>query len=200
MSQALPAFYDLHDELLQYDLAVHPAECHGAMCGTFCSQYELSFVDWCHAVLFEMDTGLTTATYEELVSQRDPRTYSRLAWLHRATIAQLEDSNYGFQLLLPGDDDEVADRSDALAAWCQGFLFALTASGVSQGKPFSTEINELIHDFSEIAKLDLENIDEHDEGDAVAFEEVMEYVRVGVLFIWAELMDQGSSMTQPVKH
>jgi len=200
LSQALPAFFDVHDELLEYDLAVHPAESHGAMCGTICSQHQSSFFDWCHTVLFEMDTGLTAERPGKTALQRDPEQYTMLTLLHRAAVVQLADSDYGFQLFLPDDHADVADRSDALAAWCRGFLFGLTASGINQGIPFSTEINELIHDFSEISQLDFENIDESDESDAVAFEEVMEYVRVGVLFIWAELMDQRSSITPPVKH
>ncbi|VAW84420.1 hypothetical protein MNBD_GAMMA16-2025 [hydrothermal vent metagenome] len=201
MTQALPSFFDVHDELLEYDLAVHPAESHGAMCGAICSQRESNFVDWCHTVLFEMDTGLTTGQPGEATLQRDSGQYTMLALLHRAAVLQLADSDYGFQLFLPDDNADVADRSDALAAWCRGFLFGLTASGINKGTPFSIETNELIHDFSEISQLDFENVDESDEGDAVAFEEVMEYVRVGVLFIWAELMNQRSSITPiPVKH
>ncbi len=200
MTQALPAFFDVHDELLEYDLAVHPAESHGAMCGAVCSQNESSFFDWCHTVLFEMDMGLTSEETGKMALQRDPGQYTMLALLHRAAVAQLADSDYGFQIFLPDDNADVADRSDALAAWCRGFLFGLTASGKSQSTPFSTETNELIHDFSEISKLDFENIDESDESDAVAFEEVMEYVRVGVLFIWAELMDQRSTVTPLVQH
>jgi len=200
LAQTLPSFFDVHDELLEYDLAVHPAESHGAMCGAICSQHQSNFIDWCHTVLFEMDTGLTTTQPGEFAVQRDPGQYAMLAVLHGLAAVQLADSDYGFQLFLPDDNADVADRSDALAAWCRGFLFGLTANGMNKETPFSAETNELIHDFSEIGRLDFENIDENDEGDAVAFEEVMEYVRVGVLFIWAELMDQRSSVTQPVKH
>ena len=200
MKPTQPSFYDVHDELLEYDLAVHPSESHGAMCGYLCAQHEANFVAWCHTILFEMDLGSTAVSPEGQEAQRDPGRYHMLRMLHSAAAEQLADSHYGFQLFLPQEDEDVADRSDALAAWCRGFLFGLTASGASQSSLFSTDTNELIHDFSEIAKLDFEGVDERDEGDAAAFEEVMEYVRIGVLFIWAELLGQSSSNTTPVQH
>ncbi|MEA2079288.1 MAG: UPF0149 family protein, partial [Pseudomonadota bacterium] len=61
----------------------------------------------------------------------------------------------------------------------------------------SDEVVELLEDLSQISRVDVE-LDDADEEEQVAFEEVVEYVRVGVLFVHEELQP-GSAAQQTIQ-
>ncbi|WP_019625476.1 UPF0149 family protein [Thioalkalivibrio sp. ALJT] len=104
--------------------------------------------------------------------------------IRRALLAQLYDVELGFGPLLP-EDDAIEAQAQALSEWVDGFIGGLgQMPRLSRLKP-SAEASEILRDFAEIARIELEP--EDDEENAAAFEELNEYVRVGVLLIADEL-------------
>lgn len=104
--------------------------------------------------------------------------------IRRALLAQLYDVELGFGPLLP-DDEAIEAQAQALSEWVDGFIAGLGLTPrLGQLKP-SAEASEILRDFSEIARIELEPDD--DEENLAAFEELNEYVRVGVLLIADEL-------------
>jgi hypothetical protein len=58
--------------------------------------------------------------------------------------------------------------------------------GLPEQDKLPDDVRELLNDLSEISRVDFE-LDEPSEGELAAFEEVIEYIRVGVLFLYDEL-------------
>jgi len=96
----------------------------------------------------------------------------------------LQDTELGFQPLLPDDEVPVADRTLALGQWCGGFLAGFGLAGRFQEADLSEDLRELLTDLGKIASLD-EDIpdDEDNETDLV---EIVEYVRMSALLIFTE--------------
>lgn len=95
--------------------------------------------------------------------------------LSRITIAQLSSPDFNFQLLLPDDSESLDLRSAAVSEWCQGFIY-----GIALTRPKTTDdVNEFIADLTEFTRMDFE--DEGDEEDAIALEELVEFIRMGVM-------------------
>jgi len=105
---------------------------------------------------------------------------SGLDRLREASEAQFEDRDFGFELLLPGADASLAERSGALFDWCRGFLggFGL-ASGANP--PLSDESREALEDIARLAAASAQ--DEGDDEDEDALAEIEEFVRVAALLL-----------------
>ena len=92
------------------------------------------------------------------------------------------------------DDDAALDeRVMALGEWCQGFLFGLGQSGLSNETQLTTEIADVLRDLAAVAQVGLNETAEDDE---VSYSELVEYVRVAVLLVEAELDDSAHSDQQ----
>ena len=94
------------------------------------------------------------------------------------------DNSYSFNLLLPDDDDSIAERGHALSVWVQGFNLGF---GLQQkdSPVVSDEVKEVLTDFGEIANLSDEM--EEDEDTEQAYFEIGEYVRISALLCFSEL-------------
>jgi len=69
--------------------------------------------------------------------------------------------------------------------WCDGFLFGLGAGEIKDFAQLPDDVNEISHDLAEISRAYHE--DESTEADELAYAELIEYVRVGVLVIYEAL-------------
>ncbi|OUS10104.1 hypothetical protein A9Q90_02010 [Gammaproteobacteria bacterium 54_18_T64] len=115
--------------------------------------------------------------------------------LFRDTAAQLEDSNGVFELLLPDDDDSLYERIETLSHWCQNYLSGLGQSGLSGDSPLAEYVSEAMRDLAAIAMADSGDRDDEldpytssiDEEDEASFFALVEYVRVAVTLIYAEI-------------
>jgi len=104
--------------------------------------------------------------------------------LQRATVAQLGDPELGFQLFLPDDACRLRQRTEALAQWCQGFIYGVGVSELPDGWAKQSMNREFLEDLSAIAKAVSAQSDEQEE---TAFVELVEYIRVGVMLLRTEL-------------
>lgn len=94
------------------------------------------------------------------------------------------DDSYGFQLMLPDDDDSILERANGLGHWVQGFNLGFGLQQKNKAK-LSEDVQEVLTDFVDIANLSDEM--EDDEDTEQAYYEIAEYVRISALLCFTEL-------------
>jgi len=164
----MPDYADVSAQLAQLRLGVDAAELHGSLCGYLSGGGETAGRgDWLARVMADSETG-------------DVAADSALDRLFIATEALLESPDFGFDLLLPGEDTPVGERGDALLGWCRGFLggFGLSAGAKP---PLSEDGAEALRDLAKMAASELSY--EDPEGDEEALAEVTEFIRVSALLL-----------------
>jgi uncharacterized protein YgfB (UPF0149 family) len=107
---------------------------------------------------------------------------------------QLDDPDYGFQPLLPRDDQPLRARAEALASWCRGFLGGFGLAPRPSG--LGDEAEEVLTDLAGIAasRFETDAAGEEEEG---AYAELIEYVRMAAMFLRSE---QASRETGARRH
>ncbi len=99
---------------------------------------------------------------------------------------QLNDPLLSFYPLLPEDEYAFDERVDAMAAWCQGYLFGLSRGGLPDRSQLSDETNEFLEDILTFSRADNFELD-GDEEDERALNEIIEYLRTGAILVHDEL-------------
>lgn len=160
------------------------ADCHGFMSGLVCAT---GFAD----------PKLWVAEYFDDFNPRDVlqvQAFKMLQSLCEDTLERLNSVELAFQLVLPHDDEALSIRTESLGHWCSGFLSGLGIGGMPGLEKVSDELRELLDDLAHIARVDFE-FGDSDEEENVAFEEVVEYIRVGVLVAFEELQPNNTPPT-----
>src|SRR5690606_19009935 len=117
-----------------------PSEYHGTLCGALCVQAPAA-ID---------PLSLFDAEAADLRSDRPAEEL--LKRLREETHELLVSSDMGFAPLLPADDLPLAARVQALALWCQGFLYGLSSRERLDFKGCSEEAREIMRDFSQFTQ------------------------------------------------
>lgn len=164
------------DRLLQSTGSqVSAAEGHGCLCGALCALEEYDLKRWAEEIVPDDATGTSDGDQEAL----------RLVYAD--TVRALREDQMEFTPLLPDDDDgSLEDRANALAQWCQGFLYGLGLSGMDAADKLPENVQEILRDLTHIsqASIDAEALDEESEE---SYAELIEYLRAGVQLIHDEL-------------
>jgi len=191
--QTFPDIPQLEDMLFNLDAALGATEAHGALCGMLCAQGATDVSKWMLHVLGEHDQSSPAlqAAGKELLK------------IYKISVEQMNNNDIDFELMLPDDDDPLEDRVEGLGVWCQGFVYGLAVGGIKENTELPENSKELIKDILEISRAGYVADDEAElaadeadsEEDEVAFMEVCEYVRVGILLIYEELQPLQSSQT-----
>jgi uncharacterized protein len=169
-------YYELGEALARARTSVDAADCHGLLAGLVCAAGFADRKIWM-TQLFD-DYNPKDSAQADAVRQ--------VQTLYEDTLARLNSPTLEFDLLLPDDDDALRERTESLGSWCGGFLSGLGLGGIAHPAQLPQAVGELLDDLAQIARVDFE-LEEPDEAELAAFEEVVEYVRVGVLFINEEL-------------
>lgn len=158
-----------------------PAEAHGQLAGALCALVRYRMEDWLAEILPETS----------LANGADPV----LQALYHATVAALSGAEMEFDLLIPGEDRPIAERTQALTLWCTGFLYGL---GTSAADPLRLpgELGEIVRDLTEITRADVD-ITDSEEANESALAELVEFVRVGVQLVFDELEPLRERHTPP---
>lgn len=149
-----------------------PSAFHGALCGALCRQSPEQ-VDPAQ-LLEDAEVALDAAGRSELLQMRE----------HAASA--LTDLQEGFMPLLPEDSVTLAERAQALSAWCEGFLFGLAGRIKLELRDCSAEVREIVRDFTEFSGAALDAGDDP-EVEENAYVELVEYLRVGAQLVYMEL-------------
>lgn len=185
MSQPLPDYDQINDALHGVPGELNAAEFHGQLVGLLCTCDRLELSDWLMVSLPEAEAANLSATAHELF---------QLLLNHSQQAMRSE--AFEFQPLLPDDTAGLPARLEALANWCQGFLFGISHAGVSDIQGLPGELPEIVEDFVNISRaedFELENETE----DEAAYMELVEYVRVGVQLFHEELRGQMTTHAAP---
>lgn len=169
--------YEVLDDLLQRANAeCDAAECHGALSGIACSGEQGGVERWLVQLTGDLDPADAGVAECRAMMLR----------VYRNCCAELESDQLPFAPLLPDESESLSVRTAALGRWCQGFLFGLSLGGLPDLENLSTEVEEIIHDLSEITRA---GIDEHDDSEQSErdYVEIVEFVRVCVQLVNEEL-------------
>ena len=100
-------------------------------------------------------------------------------------MSEFEDPGLGFRPLLPEDGQPLQRRAQALADWCEGFLYGLGISGLDQER-LSGATREALQDLAQIARMKVEGM-EVSEREEEALMEVSEFVWVAAMLLFHDL-------------
>ena len=168
-------FNEIADSFVSANLPGSPSELHGMLCGRISGGQEC-----------EIDQ--LSVLVAELLEEKPERIQDlgeMLPALYAHTKQQICSDGFEFQPILPDDDIELNQRLEALGDWCQGFLFGLGNSGLSGETDLTGDIADALRDLAAISQIGM--LEDEDEEDEVSYTELVEYVRVAVLLIYAEL-------------
>jgi len=164
---ALAAILDAHLPGLS------PAHVHGSLCGWLSVRGALEDWQW-------LDLSVDEPLSEALAP-------SELRWISGMVLAtqqSFDAGEFAFQPLLPDPDSALLERAVALGEWCDGFVGGLGLAGMRE-QELSKTGREAVADLARIASTTMDVAD--GEEDDQAFEEVLEFVRIGAVLIFEEL-------------
>jgi yecA family protein len=154
------------------------AECHGLLVGYACGGHVLK------------EAEISSYLAPDMPESEAVEWYASLRELFNSVEMALNDAELEFQPLLPGDDEPIAVRRDALGLWCQGFLLGLSMGGVDRQQYMRGEVAEILNDLVAISQAGDYEVEE-DEEDEQAYMELVEYIRTGVLLLYADFREVG---------
>lgn len=164
---------ELNAELGAVHAGMRASECHGFLCGVFCSGNTISSDSWREHLLAGID---------ESVNVDD--CLAMLKLLAGQVKEEVLSQDISYDILLPDDQTRISERSRALAEWSAGFASGLGIGGMGKQPELNEECDEFVKDVISISRMDT-NTEESEESEA-AFFELVEYIRVGVIMLHQE--------------
>jgi uncharacterized protein YgfB (UPF0149 family) len=149
------------------------SECHGFLCGQFCSSNSLTLESWQEHLLAGID--------ESVLVDDCLMILQKIADQVKIEILSEEIS---FDLLLPEDAAAISERASALAEWCAGFVSGLGIGGMAEKEKMNPDCDEFVKDIVSISRMETE-MDDSEESEAALFE-IIEYIRVGTIMLHQE--------------
>jgi len=177
-------FSDAAAAFASVNAVVPVSEAHGCLSGALCASRDYSLDAWLDELLDDSQ-GESTAPPEAVEQVK-----ASLKTLYDDTTRALRGDEMEFAPYLPDDDLPLARRAEALAQWCQGFLYGFGAAGGSRphGKAqvLPSDVDEVLRDLGQIARASAgdEEPTEEDESD---YAEIVEYIRASVQLVHDEL-------------
>ncbi|SVC89532.1 uncharacterized protein METZ01_LOCUS342386 [marine metagenome] len=167
--------YDsVNRQLISAGTGVCASESHGFLCGVFCASNTVASTIWQEYLLVGVED---TSNFDE--------SFAVLNQLAECISEEILSEEMIFTLLLPDDQVSIAERSNSISEWCAGFVSGL---GIGRGKnklDLGNDGDEFLKDVISISRVE-SSVDEGDDAETAYFE-VVEYIRVGVIFIYQQL-------------
>ncbi len=185
---ALPEFSEVDDALSSGGSMVRAAECHGVLCGILCASGSADMQGWVRHLFESRDEKLDISANALKV----------LHDVHQGTLAEINDEEFQFSLLLPHDDCAIEERIAAVSEWCSGLSLGLVMGGLQDKMLSNDEVQEFIQDVQYIAEACFRTDSDSEEHTEQSLAEIEEYLRVGVILLNDEL--QPSSAPSPTIH
>lgn len=150
---------------------VSPAELQGLLLGRCCAGAGFTAQGWLEEAQDLFNSEIPSSLHAALLGLQD---------MVKAEL--LAQSSVSLTLLLPHDDEPLAERTLAIGQWTQGFLSGF--GGNIGNTELSKDVREILEDLISIAQILPD--EEEDEDGEVAYMEVNEYLRVAPLFLFTE--------------
>ncbi len=170
MSDRLPNFDTIQNALQKLGAAADASESHGTLCGLLLDNPGMAV--WLEHTLDQFPDKGDVLAGEALQVLRQLFEYSR---------EQLNTEDMSFELLLPDETNDFADRLLGLSSWCQGFLYSIGVSGGGKLEALDAQSQECLSDLLEVSKLDQREISS--EETEVQYSEISEHVRMSVIML-----------------
>jgi uncharacterized protein YgfB (UPF0149 family) len=174
-------FDELAGHLLEQGALASPSQVHGCLCGLLSAGAPVQEEYGLDALAQALDLVL----HGELAS--------RIMQLYTVSDAALQDEEFTFFPLLPDDGEDIAQRTEALASWCDGFLsgFAYAAAGEKKiDGAFSELCSEALRDIAALAQAEAAEDEPNDEEEE-HYIELVEYLRVAVVNVFLDSVATG---------
>lgn len=178
---------DLNAALQRLALTMDGAELHGTFCGRLTSGRGGEDSAWMRELIGERDEANLQARDDVML----------IAKLLGQLVQQLNDAELQFQLLLP-EEATLAERTDALAAWCEGFLYGFGIAVADRKERAGETERELLQDLMAISRASFEG-EESDE-DEMDFVQIVEHIRMGTLLLYEENHPVQKTSASPQLH
>jgi len=179
--------FDLDIALQEVDANYNATEAQAIACGLLVVNISADKIAWVKMIFGEIDTS------DSAHATKQGEAIELAGKLFDLTKNQLQDSNLGFDLLLPDEDEGLYPRVNALQQWCSAFVIGITLAGVQDTNKLPEDSRELIADFTQIGTSGDFDLDDEDASEE-AFLDISEYIRMGVLLINEELQPIKQSM------
>ncbi len=176
--------FDLDIALQEAEADYNAAEAQAIACGLLVVDTSADKIAWVKMIFGEIDTS------DSAHATKQGEAIELSGELFDETKKILQDSNLGFDLLLPDEDEDIFPRVNALQQWCSAFVVGITMAGITDTSKLPEDTRELIADFTQIGTSGDFDLDDEDASEE-AFLEISEYIRMGVILINEEL--------QPIK-
>jgi len=183
-SRPLPAFEPVQTALVAVALGIDADELHGSLCGYICGGGQCSPTGWPEQLSLDSVDAVA-------LSAEQP-----LGQLFASSVAQLADDQLSLQLLLP-EHAPLSERAEALLQWCRGFLGGF---GLAGGDAQSEDAAEALADLGRIAGTVVTFEDPEQDEESLA--ELIEFVRVAVLLLYDNQLDddaQAAAVSHPTR-
>jgi uncharacterized protein len=170
-------FTQLDHALSAVQSSVTASEAHGCLSGALCGLKKFKVRQW-------QEELLPVDVKREVVVEQGLEEL--LQSLYADTTRALRGVEMEFGPLLPDDDSPLAERTQALAQWCQGFLYGFGVSGGQPKADMPADVREILTDLARIARATVGDTEptEDDESD---YAEIIEYIRASVQLVHDEL-------------
>lgn len=170
----------------EHEVMATPAEMHGVLCGLLCGGVGLDAQSWQGEL-----NGLVNDGHAFAAPVRQ--------WLDELCQDTLQAllSQSGLTLLLPGEEEPMAERLAYLADWTQAFLagFAVMQRELAT---LSDELQEMVEDLSNITQLDTDG--EAAEEDESSYLVLYEHLKLAVMMAFEECGQRPSPAAPPTLH
>ena len=157
------------------------AQSHGLLTGRLAVSGASARPDWLLHVLEGTDENNTFR----------PECQKMLDTLYQSTFWQLSERLSEFVPLLPDDDSEAADRTMAMAHWCEGFLHGLVSAkhgDALRNRLAAEPLADIIRDMLQITRAEVDDASDEETNEA-AYVEIVEYLRIAAQLTYEELAE-----------
>ena len=171
----IPNYEQVESALALLNSPYSAEDSHGMLCAMLIVNNSLQCARWLDEI----------CTQGNAVKAEKTAEHETLCALYDHTKQELNDSLLNFALLMPEEDSSLSSRVESLKRWCDGFLFGLALAGVKDLSNVPEDSMEILQDITTISQADED--EEEDEMNEVAYMDIVEYVRMGVLLINEEM-------------
>lgn len=177
-------YRELNDLLRLSGSSACAADCHGFLSAQSC------ITEYPETDIWQEYLDLRSAD-EAQVRQCHEVIHTVLSDIRKSLLS----ADFDFQLLIPDDDAALPDRVDALSEWCHGFLNGFAPGDSAEFILATEDGRELIENFTRICHIGAEKTD--DESDEQALFELIEYVRLGAIYIYDSIQAEDPAEETP---
>jgi yecA family protein len=171
---ALPRYDVFTQTIAVLGLPISSSELHGVMSAYVSTGALKAGEQYIRALMLNQHDEMTRAAAMALFN------------LFATTEQQIAHHGFGFELLLPDDQEDLVARAKAFSEWCVGYMQGIRMAGVDFDQFHDEDTQEAFQHIEEFSELDYESIDVTSE-DERSLMEVCEYTRVAVLHIFNDL-------------